>query len=39
MRVIAIYLLVMGLFLLPASNWATIRNVWLAVVGMGFVGF
>jgi glycosyltransferase involved in cell wall biosynthesis len=37
-RVIAIYLVVMGLLLLPLSNWSAVRNVWLAVMGLGLVG-
>jgi glycosyltransferase involved in cell wall biosynthesis len=37
-RAIAIYLVVMGLILLPASNWAAARNVWLALIGLGLVG-
>jgi glycosyltransferase involved in cell wall biosynthesis len=37
-RVIAIYLVVMGLLLLPLSNWSAVRNVWLALMGLGLVG-
>lgn len=37
-RVIAIYLVVMGLLLLPASNSAALRNVWLGLTGLGLVG-
>jgi glycosyltransferase involved in cell wall biosynthesis len=37
-RVIVIYLVVMGLILLPASNWAVLRDVWLVLVGLGLVG-
>jgi glycosyltransferase involved in cell wall biosynthesis len=37
-RMIAIYLAAMGLILFPLSNWAGLRNVWLALVGLGLVG-